>query len=173
MLSRTGLRRAARRRRPRHGLPHSGTGHDQVGSLIGVYDVRWNSSVDLQERIDIGVSRSTDKGQTWEPMRIAMSFADKGGLPAAQNGVGDPAVLVDENTGTIWVVAVWAHGMGNGRATGRTPGGIEPIRTPQLMMVRSDDDGRTWSDPVNVTGQVKVSFVAFPAAGTRARDNDA
>ena len=153
-------------RRMGYGVRHAGDDHAMAyripglvttksGSLIGVYDVRWNSSVDLQERIDIGVSRSTDKGQTWEPMRIAMSFADKGGLPAAQNGVGDPAVLVDENTGTIWVVAVWAHGMGNGRAWTNSRPGMEPIRTPQLMMVRSDDDGRTWSEPVNVTGQVK------------------
>lgn len=40
------------------------------GTLLGVYDVRYNSSVDLQEHIDIGVSRSTDKGQTWEKMII-------------------------------------------------------------------------------------------------------
>ena len=31
------------------------------GTLLGVYDIRYNSSVDLQEKIDIGVSRSTDK----------------------------------------------------------------------------------------------------------------
>ena len=32
------------------------------GTLLGVYDIRYNSSVDLQEMVDIGVSRSTDKG---------------------------------------------------------------------------------------------------------------
>ena len=26
------------------------------------------------------------------------------GLPKAQNGVGDPAILVDKKTGTIWIV---------------------------------------------------------------------
>lgn len=36
------------------------------GTLLGVYDVRYNSSVDLQEHIDIGLSRSTDGGKTWE-----------------------------------------------------------------------------------------------------------
>lgn len=35
------------------------------GTLLAVYDVRYNSSVDLQEHIDIGLSRSTDGGQTW------------------------------------------------------------------------------------------------------------
>ena len=32
------------------------------GTLLAVYDVRYNSSVDLQERVDIGLSRSTDGG---------------------------------------------------------------------------------------------------------------
>ena len=82
------------------------------GTLLGVYDIRYNSSVDLQEMVDIGVSRSTDKGQTWEPMRVAMTFGETGGLPHAQNGVGDPSILVDEKTNTIWIVAAWTHGMG-------------------------------------------------------------
>ena len=79
------------------------------GTLLGVYDIRYNSSVDLQEMVDIGVSRSTDKGQTWEPMRVAMTFGETGGLPHAQNGVGDPSILVDEKTNTIWIVAAWTH----------------------------------------------------------------
>ncbi len=125
------------------------------GTLLGVYDVRYNSSVDLQEQVDIGVSRSTDKGQTWEPMRIAMSFGEYGGLPRAQNGVGDPAILVDEVTGTIWIIAAWAHGMGNGRAWFNSMPGMDPGETAQLMLVRSDDDGQTWSEPINITSQVK------------------
>ena len=49
------------------------------GTLLGVYDVRYNSSVDLQEHIDIGLSRSTDGGQTWEKMRIPLSFGEHDG----------------------------------------------------------------------------------------------
>ena len=86
------------------------------GTLISCYDVRYNSSVDLQEKIDIGISRSTDKGKSWEPMQIAMSMGAHGGLPHAQNGVGDPCILVDEQTNTIWIAAAWCHGMGNQRA---------------------------------------------------------
>lgn len=65
------------------------------GTLLGVYDVRYNSSVDLQEHVDVGLSRSTDGGKTWEKMRLPLSFKEYGGLPAAQNGVGDPSILVD------------------------------------------------------------------------------
>lgn len=125
------------------------------GTLLGVYDIRYNSSVDLQEKVDIGVSRSTDKGQTWEPMRIAMTFGETGGLPHAQNGVGDPSILVDEKTNTIWIIAAWTHGMGNGRAWNNSMPGMTPDETAQLMLVKSEDDGKTWSQPINITSQVK------------------
>lgn len=125
------------------------------GTLLGVYDVRYNSSVDLQEMVDIGVSRSTDKGQTWEPMRIAMSFGEEGGLPHAQNGVGDPSILVDEKTNTVWIVAAWTHGMGNGRAWWNSMPGMAPGETAQLVLTKSEDDGKTWSKPINITSQVK------------------
>ena len=125
------------------------------GTLLGVYDIRYNSSVDLQEMVDIGVSRSTDKGQTWEPMRVAMTFSETGGLPHAQNGVGDPSILVDEKTNTVWIVAAWTHGMGNGRAWWNSMPGMTPDETAQLVLVKSEDDGKTWSEPINITSQVK------------------
>lgn len=125
------------------------------GTLLGVYDIRYNNSVDLQEKIDIGVSRSTDKGQSWEPMRVAMSFNQTDGLPHGQNGVGDPSILVDNVTNTIWIVAAWTHGMGNERAWWNSMPGMTPDQTAQLMLVKSNDDGQTWSEPINITSQVK------------------
>lgn len=125
------------------------------GTLLGVYDVRHNNSADLQEYVEIGLSRSTDGGQTWEKMRIPMSFGEHEGLPKAQNGVGDPAILVDRKTGTIWIIAVWTHGMGNGRAWWNSQPGMDMHHTAQLMLVKSDDDGKTWSEPINITEQVK------------------
>ena len=125
------------------------------GTLISCYDVRYNSSVDLQEKIDIGISRSTDKGKSWEPMQIAMSMGAHGGLPHAQNGVGDPCILVDEQTNTIWIAAAWCHGMGNQRAWFNSQQGMSPDETGQLLLVKSEDDGKTWSKPINITEQVK------------------
>lgn len=125
------------------------------GTLLGVYDVRHNNSADLQEYVEIGLSRSTDGGQTWEKMRIPMSFGEHEGLPKAQNGVGDPAILVDRKTGTIWIIAAWTHGMGYGRAWWNSQPGMDMHHTAQLMLVKSDDDGKTWSEPINITEQVK------------------
>ncbi|WP_077154519.1 sialidase family protein [Bacteroides bouchesdurhonensis] len=125
------------------------------GTLLGVYDVRYNSSVDLQEYVDIGLSRSTDGGKTWEKMRLPLSFGEFGGLPAAQNGVGDPSILVDTKTNTVWIVAAWTHGMGNQRAWWSSHPGMDLNHTAQLVMAKSTDDGKTWSKPINITDQVK------------------
>lgn len=125
------------------------------GTLLGVYDVRYNSSVDLQEHVDVGLSRSTDGGKTWEKMRLPLAFGETGGLPSAQNGVGDPSILVDNKTNTVWVVAAWTHGMGNQRAWWSSHPGMDMNHTAQLVMSKSTDDGKTWSEPINVTEQVK------------------
>ena len=125
------------------------------GTLVGCYDVRYHSSVDLQEKIDIGISRSTDKGQTWEPMRIAMTMGNERGLPHAQNGVGDPSILVDGKNHTLWIAAAWCHGMGNQRAWFNSGQGMDADETAQLLLAKSEDDGKTWSKPINITEQVK------------------
>lgn len=135
------------------------------GTLLGVYDVRYNSSVDLQEHVDIGLSRSTDGGKTWEKMRLPLAFGETGGLPAAQNGVGDPSILVDTKTNTIWIVAAWTHGMGNQRAWWSSHPGMDMNHTAQLVMSKSTDDGKTWSEPINVTEQVKDASWYFLLQG--------
>lgn len=125
------------------------------GTLLGVYDIRYNSSVDLQEHIDIGLSRSTDGGRTWEKMRVPISFGRYGGLPEGQNGVGDPSILVDTRTGNVWIVAAWTHGMANQRAWFNSRPGMDVEHTAQLVLACSTDDGRSWSAPRNITSMVK------------------
>ena len=125
------------------------------GTLLGVYDVRYNNSADLQEHVNIGLSRSTDGGKTWEKMRLPLAFGEYDGLPSAQNGVGDPSILVDTKTNTVWIVAAWTHGMGNQRAWWSSHPGMDLNHTAQLVMAKSTDDGKTWSAPINVTEQVK------------------
>lgn len=125
------------------------------GTLIAVYDIRYNSSVDLQAHVDVGMNRSTDGGQTWEPMQVIMDMGTYGGLPQDENGIGDPAVLVDKNTGTIWVAALWLHGKKDKRAWWASEQGMTPEETGQFMLVKSQDDGKTWSEPINITKQMK------------------
>lgn len=126
-----------------------------AGTLIAVYDIRYNNSKDLQEDIDIGMSRSTDGGQTWEPMKVIMDMGEWGGKPEGENGVGDPSVLVDKTTGTIWVAALWLNGAPGQTAWNASRPGLDPTVTGQFLVTKSEDDGLTWSDEINLTAQLK------------------
>lgn len=132
------------------------------GTLISVYDIRYNNSADLPGNIDVGMSRSTNGGSSWEPMKVIMDM----GAPHENNGVGDPAILVDPSNGRIWVAALWSKG--NRSIAGSLPG-ISPDTTGQFVVVSSDDDGRTWSAPQTLTPQIKNPawhlFFNGPGAG--------
>jgi sialidase-1 len=127
------------------------------GTLLCVYDMRRRMGRDLQEDIDIGLSRSTDGGRTWEPVRVIMDMGEFGGLPQEQNGCSDPGIIVDHQTGEIFCFAVWMNGKpGKHQWTddGSEPG-FEIGKSAQFMMVRSKDDGLTWSKPENLTRKLK------------------
>jgi len=148
------------------------------GTLLAIYDARYDRwpgtfNTDLQGNIDIGVSRSTDGGNTWEPMRVALDMAEWGGLPQKYNGVSDACILVDKNTGDIFVAGLWMHGVldtagkwiegltslsteweHQWRRKGSQPGfGVK--QTSQFMVSKSTDDGQTWGKPVNLTKMCK------------------
>lgn len=144
-------------------IPGLDTAND--GSLIAVYDVRHTSGMDLQDNIDVGMSRSRDNGVSWEKMKIIMDMGEWGGLPQAQNGIGDPCVVVDRETGEIFVVAVWTYGLGNNHAWSLVGQGFSPEETAQMMIVSSKDNGKTWSAPRNITSQVKQRDWYFTLQG--------
>jgi len=72
------------------------------------------ASRDLQEDIDIGLSRSTDGGRTWEPPRVIMDMGGYGGKPQHENRVSDPGIVIDQATGEIFVFPVWMWGKPGG-----------------------------------------------------------
>ncbi len=155
------------------------------GTLLAIYDVRRNRSRDLQGDIDIGLSRSTDGGNTWEPMRIVLDRGTWGALPQKFNGISDACVLVDENTNTIFVAGLWMHGVldENGkwieglnetskawnhqwRNKGSQPG-YDVKQSSRFLITKSTDDGQSWSEPVDLTRMCKKEnwWLWAPAPG--------
>ena len=141
------------------------------GTLLCAYDMRRRASRDLQEDIDIGLLRSIDGGQSWEAQRVIMDMGEYGGLPQEQNGCSDPGILVDPKTGEVFVTAVWTlgrPGTHQWNAGGSKPG-FEIGKTAQFLMVRSQDDGKTWSKPENLTRKLKkkewILFAPSPQQG--------
>ena len=146
------------------------------GTLLCVYDMRRRKGRDLQEDIDIGLSRSTDGGQTWEPQQVIMDQGTYGGKPQELNGVSDPGIIVDPATGEIFCFAVWMvgkEGKHQWSEDGSEPG-FEIGKSAQMLMVRSRDDGLTWSAPQNMTRTWKkkewILYVPSPQQGIALRD---
>ena len=79
--------------------------------------------------------------------------------------------MVDRKTGRVWVVATWSHGNRSWNGSGQ---GMTPEQTGQLMISYSDDDGVSWSRPLNVTKQLKNPEWHFllqgPGAGITMKD---
>jgi sialidase-1 len=143
------------------------------GTLLAVYDMRRESSRDLQGHMDIGLSRSLDGGNTWLPMQVAIDMKEWGGLPQKFNGVSDACILSDDKTGAIYIAGLWMHGVldKNGkwiegltdsskawnhqwREKGSQPG-FDVKQSSQFLIVKSTDEGKTWSEPINLTKMCK------------------
>ncbi len=155
------------------------------GTLLAIFDARRKSARDLQGDIDIGLHRSTDNGQSWAPLQIPMDMGEWGGLPQKFNGVSDACILVDRNSNTIYIAGLWMHGViseegkwieglnensddwnHQWRNKASQPGYGER-ETSQFLIVKSTDDGRTWSKPINLTRMCKKEkwWLWAPAPG--------
>ncbi|MEU0459577.1 sialidase family protein, partial [Streptomyces sp. NPDC006129] len=108
------------------------------GTLLAFAEGRVLNCGDAAD-IDIVLKRSTDGGRTWGPLQVVNE--------GAGDTHGNPAPLVDRRTGRILLAETYN--------TGRTDAGncqIPCDRTPHLQY--SDDDGRTWSRPRDLSDQI-------------------
>ncbi|MGP4044525.1 exo-alpha-sialidase [Streptomyces sp. 2A115] len=108
------------------------------GTLLAFAEGRVNDCSDAGD-IDIVLKRSTDGGRTWSPLQVVNE--------GAGDTHGNPAPVVDRETGRIVLAETYN--------TGRTDGGncqIPCDRTPHMQ--HSDDDGRTWSEPRDLSDEI-------------------
>ncbi len=114
------------------------------GTVLAAYDGRPNLD-DLPNPIDLLLRRSTDNGRTWGPQQVVRTG---GGL----NGYGDPSLLVDVETGRIFIF----HAAGTCAGFFEAVAGLEPDDHVQHCDLSfSDDDGLTWEHR-RITAQLKL-----------------
>ncbi|WP_346680059.1 sialidase family protein [uncultured Brachyspira sp.] len=109
------------------------------GDILAFADKRAAGAGDLPNQIDVYVRKSTDNGTNWGPeKRITPVSTSK------KDGHGDTAVVLDKKTGHI--LALVAAGQGFLKSTPH-----DPIR---IKVIRSKDNGDSWSEPIDITSQV-------------------
>ncbi len=108
---------------------------------------------------DIILKRSTDGGRTWGPLQVVYQ--------AGKKGLNNPCAVVLQKTGRVLLVFQMYPARFGER--GVKPG-LEGEDICRCLLTFSDDDGKTWSRPRDITRQVKrpkrvTSIASGPGIG--------
>ncbi|MEU1033192.1 sialidase family protein [Streptomyces mirabilis] len=108
------------------------------GTLLAFAEGRVHDCGDAGD-IDIVVKRSADGGRTWGPLQVVNE--------GAGDTHGNPAPIVDRETGRIVLAETYNTGRTDGRGCD-----VPCDRTPHLQY--SDDDGLSWSAPRDLSAEI-------------------
>jgi sialidase-1 len=106
------------------------------GDLVATIDERVPSCGDLKWSKDINIimRRSIDNGKTWTPIETVINFPEG-------KSASDPSMIVDKVTGEIFLFYNYMN-----------------LDTEKdiyyLHVMKSADNGKTWSDPKDITAQI-------------------
>ncbi|TWU36484.1 Sialidase precursor [Novipirellula aureliae] len=122
------------------------------GTVLAICEGRVNASSDAGD-IDLVIKRSTDSGETWSDLNVIWSDE--------RNTCGNPCTVVDRDTGTIWLLSTWNHGSDHERQIINQ----QSKDTRRVFVLASQDDGLTWSEPQQITDNVKLEDWTWYATG--------
>lgn len=106
------------------------------GDLITAIDERVPSCADLRDNknINLIIRRSADNGKSWTPIETVVDY------PQGQSA-SDPSMIVDRVTKTIFMFFNYMD--------------LDlESQIYYLKYIKSQDNGKTWSDPVDITSQI-------------------
>lgn len=106
------------------------------GTILAFCEARKHSSAD-HGHIEMVLKRSFDHGTTWTDMQIVWKDGE--------NTIGNPCPVVDQATGAIWLPFTWNN--------------------DRVFVTKSTDDGATWSEPTEITTEVKLASWGWYATG--------
>lgn len=122
------------------------------GTVLAFAEGRKESSSDTGD-IDLVMRRSEDGGKTWGPLRVIW---DDG-----SHVCGNPTPVVDETTGTIWLLLTWNRGDDHERDIIAK----KATDTRRVFVTYSTDDGLTWATPKDITATTKETSWGWYATG--------
>lgn len=105
-------------------------------------------------KIDIVMRRSSDHGRTWEPMQVIAS--------QGTDTIGNPCPVQDRDTGIIWLLLCQNPNQKYDDDKKLIMQGQAPR---DVLIIKSQDDGETWSTPQNITKHVKRPDWTWYATG--------
>ncbi len=124
----------------------------QNGTILAFAEGRKNSCSDTGD-IDLVMKKSTDNGKTWGPLIKVWDDA--------KNTCGNPAPVLDEETGVVHLLLTWNLGtddigdINNGTSTD----------TRRVYVMTTSDNGDNWSAPKEITSSVKRPEWGWYATG--------
>ena len=122
------------------------------GAVLAFCEGRVNARSDTGE-IRLCMRKSEDGGKTWSPLRVVANDGP--------NTMGNPCPVQDPVTGRVHMLMT--HNLGEDRESQIVEGTSRGTRTACAMS--SDDDGETWTEPVEITAEVKCPDWTWYATG--------
>jgi sialidase-1 len=129
-------------------------------TLLAFCEGRRGSTSDSGD-IDIVMKRSHDGGLTWSPLQLVTDMGP--------NTIGNPCPVEDRKTGRILLPQTYnPGGVVERQIIDRS---VEARRT--VFLTHSDDDGRTWAQPREITASVRKPdwtwYATGPGAGIQTK----
>jgi sialidase-1 len=124
----------------------------EQGTLLAFAEGRKRGCSDTGD-IDLVMKRSHDGGKTWGGLEVLWDDGD--------NTCGNPAPVVDRETGKIFLLLTWNLGTDHEKEIL----GSTSQDTRHVFVTSSDDDGKTWSTVSDITMSVKRKNWTWYATG--------